>query len=135
MSIRCNLGAPREVPREVIKLLLAADPDITDLKRRFKELHTKLKSEYKFIKRAPKGIKEKHDNLRKQLRNAKKNLKDKIKKAYKSDYFFCIYNEMIKRQLNKSVVEEEVKLVVKHQLEEQTQLQEILCDFLKGLSP
>jgi tRNA(Glu) U13 pseudouridine synthase TruD len=135
MSIRCNLGAPREVPREVIELLLAADPDITDLKRRFKELYTKLKSEYKFIKRAPKGIKEKHDDLRKQLRNAKKNLKDKIKKAYRSDYFFCIHNEMIKRQLNKSVVEEEVKLVVKHQLEEQTQLQEILCDFSKGLSP
>ena len=80
MSIRCNPGAPREVPREVMEPLLAADPDITDLERRFKGLHTKLKSEYKFIKRAPKGIREKHNNLRTQLRNAKKNLKDEIKK-------------------------------------------------------
>jgi hypothetical protein len=135
MSIRCNPGAPREVPREVMEPLLAADPDITDLERRFKELHTKLKSEYKFIKRAPKGIKEKHDNLRKQLRNTKKNLKDEIEKAYRSDYFFRIHNEMMKRQLNKSVVEEEVEPVVEHQLEERTQLQEILCDFSKDLSP
>jgi hypothetical protein len=52
------------------------------------------------------GIKEKHDNLRKQLRNAKKNLKDEIEKAYRSDYFFRIHNEAIKRQLNESVVEE-----------------------------
>jgi hypothetical protein len=42
---------------------------------------------------------------------------------------------MMKRQLNKSVVEEEVEPVVEHQLEERTQLQEILCDFSKGLSP
>jgi hypothetical protein len=80
-------------------------------------------------------IKEKHDDLRKQLRNAKKNVKDEIEKAYRSDYFFCIHNEMMKRQLNKSVVEEEVEPVVEHQLEERTQLQEILCDFSKDLSP
>jgi hypothetical protein len=42
---------------------------------------------------------------------------------------------MMKRQLNKSVVEEEVELIVEHQLEERTQLQEVLCDFLKDLSP
>jgi intergrase/recombinase len=94
--------------------LLATDLDITNLKHWFKELYTKLKLEYKFIKQAPKRIKEKHNDLRKQLRNAKKNLKNKIKKAYRSNYFFCIYNEMIKRQLNKSVVEEKVKPVVKH---------------------
>jgi hypothetical protein len=50
-------------------------------------------------------IKEKHNDLYKQLKNTKKNLKDEIEKAYKSDYFFCIYNKIIKRQLNKSVVE------------------------------
>jgi hypothetical protein len=33
------------------------------------------------------------------------------------------------------VVEEEVEPVVEHQLEERTQLQEILCDFSKDLSP
>jgi len=60
------------------------------------------------IKQALKWIREKHNNLRKQLKNAKKNLKDEIEKAYRSDYFFRIHNEMMKRQLNKSVVEEEV---------------------------
>ena len=115
--------------------LLAADLDITNLKCQFKELHTKLKSEYKFIKRALKGIKEKHDDLRRQLQNAKKNLKDEIEKAYRSDYFFHIHNKMMKRQLNKFVVEEEVEPIVEHQLEERTQLQEVLCDFSKDLSP
>ena len=43
MSIRCNPGAPKEVPKEVIKPLFAADPDIVDLERRFKELYTKIK--------------------------------------------------------------------------------------------
>jgi hypothetical protein len=43
MSIRCNPGAPKEVPEEVIKLLFAADPDIINLKRRVKELYTKIK--------------------------------------------------------------------------------------------
>jgi hypothetical protein len=43
MSIRCNPGAPKEVPREVLDPLLAADPDIVDLERRFKESHTQIK--------------------------------------------------------------------------------------------
>jgi hypothetical protein len=38
----------------VIDPLLAADPDIVYLERRFNELHTKIKWEYMFIKRAPK---------------------------------------------------------------------------------
>jgi cell division protein ZapA (FtsZ GTPase activity inhibitor) len=102
---------------------------------RFKELYTKLKSEYKFIKQAPKRIREKHDDLCKQLRNAKKNVKDKIENAYRRDYFFCIHNEIMERQLNKSMVEEEVEPVVKHQLEERTQFQEVLRDFSKDLGP
>ena len=51
-----------------------------------------------------------------QLKNAKKNLKDETGKAYRSDYFY-IHNETMKRQLNKSVMEEEVEPVVEHQLE------------------
>ena len=112
--------------------LLAADPDIGNLERRFKELHTKIKCEYKFIKQALKRIRKKHDDVRTQLGNAKKSLKDKIKKAYRNNYFFCIHNEMMKRQLNKSMVEEEVEPVVEHQLEERTQLQEILYDFSRA---
>lgn len=45
MSIRCNPGAPKEVPGEVMKPLLAADHDIAVLERRVKELYTKIKWE------------------------------------------------------------------------------------------
>jgi hypothetical protein len=56
MSIRCNPGAPKEVPAKVMKPLFAADPDIVDLERRVKELHTEIKWEYRFIKRPPKKV-------------------------------------------------------------------------------
>jgi hypothetical protein len=74
MSIQCNLGAPKEVPKEVMDQLIAAEPDIADLERQFKELHTQIKLKYKFIKRAPKRTRKEHDDLRKQLTNAKKRL-------------------------------------------------------------
>jgi predicted phage-related endonuclease len=96
MSIRCNPGAPNEVPREVMEPLLAADPDIADLERQFKELYTQIKWEYKFIRIAPKKIRKEYDDLWKQLTNAKKSLKDEIEDVYRKDYFFHIYNEMMK---------------------------------------
>ena len=76
ISIRCNLGALKDVPKEVIKPLFAADPDIVDLERRFKELYTEIKWEYKFIKQAPKKVGNGYKDLCKQLKNAKKSLKD-----------------------------------------------------------
>lgn len=33
MSMRCNPGAPREVPQEMMKQLQAADPNIVELDR------------------------------------------------------------------------------------------------------
>jgi Protein of unknown function (DUF3435) len=141
MSIRCNPGAPKDVPPEIMKPLFAADPDIVDLERRFKELYTEIKWEYKYIKRAPKKVGKEYEDLRKKLKNAKKSLEDEIEDAYRKDYFFQIHNEMMKRQLNrqlnKAVVEEveEVEPVIEHQLAERTQLQQVLCDFSTGLSP
>jgi hypothetical protein len=43
MSIRCNPGAPKKVPEEVMKPLFATDPDIVDLELRVKELYTEIK--------------------------------------------------------------------------------------------
>jgi hypothetical protein len=43
MSIRYNLGALKEVLKEVMKPLFAADPDIVDLERRVEELYTEIK--------------------------------------------------------------------------------------------
>jgi len=141
MSIRCNPGAPKDVPREVMEPLLTADPEIVDLERRFKESTTRIRWEYKFIKLAPKTIGKEHDKLRKQLKNAKKSLEDEIKDAYRKDYFFCIHNEMMKRQLqrhlDKTVAEadaentEDIEPVIEHQLEERTRLQQVLCDLSK----
>lgn len=139
MSIRCNPGAPKEVPREVMEPLLAVDPDIVNLELRFKKLYIEIKWEYKFIKRAPKKIGKQYEDLRRQLTNAKKSLKDEIKDAYRKDYFFRIHNEMmkkqLKRQLNKTVVEEDIEPVINHQLEERTRLQHIICDFSRDLNP
>jgi len=63
MSIRCNPGALKEVPREVLERLLAIDLGIAILERQFKESHTRIKWEYKFINRAPKEIREGHKKL------------------------------------------------------------------------
>jgi hypothetical protein len=139
MSIRCNPGAPKEVPREVMDQLLAADPEIAVLERQFKESHTRIKWEYKFIKRAPTEIREAHKKLGQQLKNATKSLEDELEAEHRKDYFFYIHNEMMKRQLNRplneTVVEEEAEPVIEHQLEERTRLQRVLCDLSKDLSP
>jgi len=88
MSIRCNPGAPKEVPCEVLEQLLAEDQDIVDLDRWFKALYTEIKWEYKFIKQAPTKKRNEHEDLRKQLMNAKKSLKTEVEDAYCKDYFF-----------------------------------------------
>jgi hypothetical protein len=59
-----------------------------------------------------KKIKKEHKDLGKELTNAKKSLRDDIDKAYRKDYFFRIYNEMMKRQLDKTVEEEDVEPVI-----------------------
>jgi signal recognition particle GTPase len=103
------------------------------------ELYTEIKCEYKFIKRAPEEIQKEYEDLRKQLTNAKKSLKDEINDVYMKDYFFRIHNEMTKkqlnRQLNKTVVEEDVEPVIEHQLEERIRLQQITCNLSRDLSP
>jgi hypothetical protein len=42
---------------------------------------------------------------------------------------------MMKRQLEKTLEEEDVEPVIQHQLEERTRLQQILCDFSRDLKP
>lgn len=142
MSIRCNPGAPREVPKEVMGQLLAADPEITGLRRRFKESRTELQWEYGLIKRAPKCKQKEHQGLGKQLKNAEKSLRTELEAAHRKDYFYRIHNEMMKRQLqrhlDKTMAEqdtEELEPVVQHQLEERMRVQQVLCDLSKDLSP
>jgi hypothetical protein len=46
MSSRCNPGAPKEVPEEAMKQLLAAAPDIVELDRQVKESSIRLRRQY-----------------------------------------------------------------------------------------
>ena len=78
MSIRCNPGAPRDVPREVMDPLVAADPDIASLNWRVLVLYRKIKWDYKFINRAPEEIQMEYKDLCKELTNATKSLKDEL---------------------------------------------------------
>ena len=65
--------------------------------------------------------------------------------ANHKNYFFQIHNTMMKKQLwrllNKTVIEvdtensEDFETVIKHQFEEWTQLQQVLYDLFKNLSP
>jgi hypothetical protein len=71
MSIRCNPGVPKEVPREMMSSPLATDPHIVDLEKSFKQLYAKIKWDHKFIRCAPVTAKEQYESLRKQLTNAK----------------------------------------------------------------
>ena len=142
MSLRCNPGAPKEVPKELMDQLLAVEPDIADLDQQFRVSRTRLRWEYGTIKRAPKQKQKEHEELGKQLRNAMKSFRTEIEYANKKDYFYRIHNEMMKRQLqrylDKPVVEEEtedLEPVVQHQLEERTRVQQLLCDLSKDLSP
>jgi hypothetical protein len=122
------------VPKKIRNQLLAADPVIVDLKRQFKALNLQIRHKYKFIKRAPKKIREKYTDLSKQLINTKKSLKNEINKKYRKDYFFRIHNKKIERQLNKTIAEEPVEPIIKYQFEERILLQRILCNFSKDLS-
>jgi len=120
----------------------AADPDIVDLERQSQELRAEIKRRYKFIKQAPKKKGKEYSDLEGKLRNAKRDLKREIDDACRKDYFFRIHNEMMKRQLEReqhlTAVGKDVKDVepgIEHQLEERTQLQQVLCDLSKDLSP
>jgi hypothetical protein len=139
MSIRCNPGAPQDVPKELMDQLLAEELDIVDLDRQFKESRIRLRWEYGAIKRAPKQKQKEHEELGKQLRNATKSFKSEIEDAIRKDYFYRIHNEMMKRQLqrhlDKAVIEEDPEPAVEHQLAERMRVQQLLCDLSKDLSP
>lgn len=72
MSIRCNPGVPKEVPTEMMKSLLAADPDVVDLERQFKKLYTQIKRDFKFIRCTSQTIRKQYEDLRKNPTNVKK---------------------------------------------------------------
>jgi len=141
MSIRCNPGAPKEVPEEAMKQLLAAAPDIVELDRQVKESSIRLRREFGCINRAPTLEQNGHKELRNQLKNAKKGFKAEMDDAYRKDYFYQIHNVMMQRQLQRhlNAVEgddaEDPEPAIEHQLAERMRVQQLLCDLSKDLSP
>ena len=51
------------------------------------------------------AIREAHKKLGQQLKNATKSLEDELEAEHRKDYFFYVHNEMMKRQLNRSLNE------------------------------
>ena len=99
ISICCNSDASKEVLNEVMGPLLTVDSDVVKLKQQFKTLHIMLKCKFKFIKQILKKKLIEYKNLCKQLTNAKRSLKADINNTYCKDYFFQVYNKMMKKQL------------------------------------
>ena len=145
MSICCNPNASNKVFCEVMEKLLASDSNIMNLQQWFKALQTKLKQEYQFIKQALMKRWKEHQDLCRQLTNVKKSLKINMKDTKCKNYFFQIHNIMMKKQLwrplNKTVIRadtensEDSETIIKHQLKEWTQLQQVFCNLFKNLSP
>lgn len=135
MSLTADPRAPKDVPDEIIKAL-PPDPDIVDLEREREELKCSLQNRYGAVKKA-KGKTpdwDTHQDLIRQVGNARKKRYEEIKKQYRRDYFFYIHNEEMMRQQQKIVTDEYVEPVVQHQLPERTRLQEIICDFSEDLT-
>ncbi|KAG9244928.1 hypothetical protein BJ878DRAFT_575317 [Calycina marina] len=101
MSIRCNPGAPDHVSEKFMQQFYAQDPDTVDLHRQTRDSKAKIKSEHKFSKQASKKDQIGYQDLHKQLASAKKSLKKEIDDAKRTDCFFSIHNEMMKRQLER----------------------------------
>jgi hypothetical protein len=141
MSIRCNPGAPKEVPEDMMRQLLAAAPDIVKLEEQVRDSSLQLRHDYGCINRAPTLQQNDHKELRNALKNAKKGFKTEMNDAYRKDYFYQVHNVMMKRQLQRNLdtgddaVAEDPEPPIEHQLAERMRVQQLLCDLKKDLSP
>jgi len=58
-----------------------------------------------------------------------------ISKEYRANYFLCRLTEDIERQNSGQQEEEYIELVVEHQIPKQTQLAELICTHVAGITP
>ncbi|KFZ25256.1 hypothetical protein V502_00270 [Pseudogymnoascus sp. VKM F-4520 (FW-2644)] len=139
MSLTCDPRAPQTVPGEV-RDALPPDPELVQLKLEQQELRLELKRLYghAFVQGSI-GTEagEEYRQLNRQIATVTKTLEQELKREYRRDYFYRIHNEELEKIIKKVTVVAPtyVKPVVKHQLPERTQLQEIMCDLSKDLNP
>lgn len=140
MSIRCNPGAPKEVPKDMMRQLLAAAPDIVELQEQVKDSSMQLRQVYGCINRAPAYRQNEHKELCDERKNAIKSFKTEMNNAYRKDYFYQVHNVMMKRQLQRNLdmrddaIAEDSEPPIEHQLTERMRVQQLLCDLKKDLS-
>ena len=128
MSVRCN----PEVSKELTGAQLAKlppDPEVEKLRRQVKLTAIQLRQTYRFIKSPPGEKRQDYKQMRDKLRAAEKSFKDDMTKVYQEACRRRMHNEELERQLKGIVANEDVEPAIKHQLEERTRLQAILCDF------
>ncbi|KAK2591556.1 hypothetical protein QQS21_010749 [Conoideocrella luteorostrata] len=138
MSIRCNPEVPKTIPKNELAKI-PPDPEIVSLEKQVGLMAQGLRQEYGFIRSAPKQVREKYQQLRRDLRNTEKSFRDDMTKVYQEACRRRIHNDELERQLTgvaqDAEVAAEAKLepIVQHQLEERTQLQAVLSDFRQDL--
>ncbi|ELR02067.1 hypothetical protein GMDG_05228 [Pseudogymnoascus destructans 20631-21] len=78
---------------------------------------------------------EEYHQLSRQIATVTKTFEQELKREYRRDYFYRIHNEELEKILKKvtALAPTYVEPVVKHQLPERAQLQEIMCDLSKDL--
>ncbi|ELR03151.1 hypothetical protein VC83_09677 [Pseudogymnoascus destructans] len=139
MSLTCDPRAPQTVPDNV-RDALPPDPELVQLKLEQQELRLELKRLYghAFVQGSI-GTEagEEYRQLNRQIATVTKTLEQELKREYRRGYFYRIHNEELEKIIKKVkvVTPTYVEPVVKHQLPEWTQLQDIMCDLSKGLNP
>ncbi|KAH8797870.1 FluG domain-containing protein [Xylogone sp. PMI_703] len=140
MSVRRRLVGRSKAPSSLVDQAISEDRSIAILRQQVDANHRRLKAKYKFIRRAPKREIQEHNKLQSQLKSEKKSLEETVHDVYNQECERRAYNEMMRMQLNPSMIEEPIKELdqspkVEHRLIERTQLAKILCDFSLYLSP
>jgi hypothetical protein len=130
ISLIYDPHTPIDMPEEVLKAL-PPDPEIMELTREREEY----KRQYRSYHRAPPAIRKEYEQLRRQIDSLQKQHDRAIKIEFRRDYFDCIHNKELERQLKKVPTNKYIKPIIYYQLPERTQLQEVLYNLSRDLSP
>jgi hypothetical protein len=139
MSLTSDPRAPQTVPDKV-RDDLPPNPELVQLKLEQQELRLELKRLYghAFVQGSI-GTEagEEYRQLNRQIATVTKTVEQELKREYRRDYFYRIHNEELEKIIKKVTVVTPTyaEPVVKHQLPERTQLQDIMCDLSKDLNP
>ena len=128
MSLMRDPRAPVHVPDDVLAAL-PPDPDIVALEQRREELKA---GAYRI---QGTGVEAEVRRLTAEINSARTRRRNIISEEYRADYFRRRPTEDIERQNSGQQEEEYTEPVVEHQILERTQLAELICTHVAGLTP